>query len=101
MLSLAGSLFAEISPAKLVLSWTMLFVLPGLLLGLTPLVASAWISLIKDKIRIAPDRYLADLDARAPGNRRVPWSPIDSADGGKQFLVAELARDRAGLCDMP
>ncbi len=50
MLSLAGSLFAEISPAKLVVSWTMLFVLPGLLLGLTPLIASAWIILIKDKI---------------------------------------------------
>ncbi|MDQ8731129.1 metallophosphoesterase [Bradyrhizobium sp. LHD-71] len=50
MLSLAGSLFAEISPAKLVLSWTMLFVLPGLLLGLTPLIVSAWIVLIKDRI---------------------------------------------------
>ena len=50
MLSLAGSLFAEISPAKLVVSWTMLFILPGLLLGLTPLIASAWIILIKDKI---------------------------------------------------
>jgi 3',5'-cyclic AMP phosphodiesterase CpdA len=28
----------------------MLFILPGLLLGLTPLVASAWITLIRDKI---------------------------------------------------
>ena len=50
MLALAGSLFAEISPAKLLLSWTMLFVVPALLLGLTPLIASAWITLIKDKI---------------------------------------------------
>jgi predicted MPP superfamily phosphohydrolase len=50
MLSLAGSLFAEISPAKLLLSWTMLFVVPALLLGLTPLIASAWLSLIKDKV---------------------------------------------------
>jgi len=41
LLSLAGSLFAEISPAKLLLSWTMLFVVPALLLGLTPLIASA------------------------------------------------------------
>ena len=41
MLALAGSLFAEISPAKLLLSWTMLFVVPALLLGLTPLIASA------------------------------------------------------------
>ena len=50
MLALAGSLFAEISPAKLLLSWTMLFVVPALLLGLTPLIASAWLTLIKDKI---------------------------------------------------
>lgn len=50
MLALAGSLFAEISPAKLLLSWMMLFGVPALLLGLTPLIASAWLSLIKDKI---------------------------------------------------
>jgi predicted MPP superfamily phosphohydrolase len=50
MLSLAGSLFAEISLAKLFLSWTMLFILPGLLLGLTPLIASAWLSLVSGKI---------------------------------------------------
>lgn len=50
MLSLAGSLFAEISPAKLALSWTTLFVLPALLLGLTPLIASAWLMLVRDKI---------------------------------------------------
>jgi 3',5'-cyclic AMP phosphodiesterase CpdA len=50
LLSLAGSLFAEISPAKLLLSWTMLFVVPALLLGLTPLIASAWLSLVRDKM---------------------------------------------------
>jgi hypothetical protein len=50
LLSLAGSLFAEISPAKLILSWTMLFVVPAFLLGLTPLIASAWLMLVRDKI---------------------------------------------------
>jgi 3',5'-cyclic AMP phosphodiesterase CpdA len=50
LLSLVGSLLAEISLPKLVLSWTMLFVVPGLLLGLTPLVASAWISMVSRKI---------------------------------------------------
>lgn len=50
MLSLAGSLFAEISPAKLVLSWLMLFALPALLLGLSPLIASAWGRLMTSKI---------------------------------------------------
>jgi hypothetical protein len=50
LLSLAGSLLAEISLPKLALSWTMLFVVPGLLLGLTPLVASAWVSMVSRKI---------------------------------------------------
>lgn len=50
LLSLAGSLLAEISLPKLILSWIMLFVIPGLLLGLTPLVASAWIGLVSHKI---------------------------------------------------
>ena len=50
LLSLAGSLLAEISLPKLILSWTMLFVVPGLLLGLAPLVASAWISMVSRKV---------------------------------------------------
>lgn len=50
MLSLAGSLLAEISIPKLALSWIILFLLPGLLLGLTPLVASAWVSMVSGKI---------------------------------------------------
>lgn len=50
LLSLTGSLVAEISLPKLILSWTMLFVVPGLLLGLAPLVASAWVSLVSRKI---------------------------------------------------
>jgi hypothetical protein len=50
LLSLAGSLLAEISLPKLILSWTMLFVVPGLLLGLAPLVASAWVSMVSRKI---------------------------------------------------
>ena len=33
LLSLAGSLLAEVSLPKLLLAWTMLIVLPGILLG--------------------------------------------------------------------
>jgi 3',5'-cyclic AMP phosphodiesterase CpdA len=50
LLSLAGSLLAEISLPKLISSWIMLFVVPGLLLGLAPLVASAWVSMVSRKI---------------------------------------------------
>ena len=45
LLSLAGTMLAEISFPKLILSWIMLFVIPALLLGIAPLVASAWVSL--------------------------------------------------------
>ncbi len=50
MLSLAGSLLVEISIAKLILIWTLLLIVPGLLLGLTPLITSLWLSTVTDKI---------------------------------------------------
>ena len=50
LFSLLGSLLAEISFPKLIWSCTALFVLPGVLLGLTPLVASAWVGMVSRKI---------------------------------------------------
>ena len=50
LFSLLGSLLAEISFPKLIWSCTALFILPGLLLGLTPLVASAWVGMVSRKI---------------------------------------------------
>lgn len=38
MLSLAGSLLVEISLPKLIIAWALLLVVPGLLLGLAPVV---------------------------------------------------------------
>jgi 3',5'-cyclic AMP phosphodiesterase CpdA len=43
LLALAGSLVAEISLPKLVLAWVLLIALPSFLLGMAPLVVSAWI----------------------------------------------------------
>jgi hypothetical protein len=50
LLSLAGSLLSEISLPKLALAWMLLLVLPGLVLGLSPLVASAWVSKVSGNI---------------------------------------------------
>jgi hypothetical protein len=50
LLSLLGSLLAEVSLPKLVLAWSMLIVLPGVLLGLTPLVVTAWLATLSRKI---------------------------------------------------
>ena len=42
LFAIAGSLLAEISLPKLILAWLLLIILPGILLGLAPLVASGW-----------------------------------------------------------
>jgi hypothetical protein len=49
LISLAGSLLAEISLPKLLAAWVILIVLPALMLGLAPLVASIWISTVSSK----------------------------------------------------
>jgi len=46
MLAIAGSLLVEISLPKLLLSWGLMIVLPGLALGAAPLVASAWVKTV-------------------------------------------------------
>jgi hypothetical protein len=43
LFALAGSLVAEISLPKLMLAWVLLIGLPGFLLGIVPLVGSAWL----------------------------------------------------------
>jgi predicted MPP superfamily phosphohydrolase len=50
LISMAGSLLGEISLAKLIVAWLMLFVAPAVLVGLTPLIASAWVSNLAGKL---------------------------------------------------
>jgi hypothetical protein len=42
MLAIAGSLIAEISLPKLALAWIVMIVLPGLAIGMAPLIFTAW-----------------------------------------------------------
>ena len=44
LLAIAGSLLAEISLTKLLLAWTASILLPAAILGLAPLVATAWVN---------------------------------------------------------
>jgi predicted MPP superfamily phosphohydrolase len=53
MLSLFGSLLVEISLPKLILAWILLLVVPGLLLGLAPLVLTEWLGIVVDKVASA------------------------------------------------
>jgi hypothetical protein len=50
MLSLFGSLLVEISLPKLIIAWIMLLVVPGLLLGLAPIVFVEWLTVVTDKL---------------------------------------------------
>ncbi len=50
MFSLAGSLLVEISLPKLIFAWAVLLVLPGLILGLAPILASDWVRLLSSQI---------------------------------------------------
>jgi hypothetical protein len=50
MLSLFGSLLVEISLPKLIIAWVMLLVIPGLLLGLAPIVFVEWLTIVTDKL---------------------------------------------------
>ena len=49
LLGIAGSLLAEISLPKLAAAWGLLVVLPGVLLGLAPLIVSGWLATISRK----------------------------------------------------
>src|SRR4029450_5483009 len=50
LLAIAGSLLVEISLPKLLFAWTVLLLLPAVLLGLAPLLASAWLSTLSERI---------------------------------------------------
>jgi len=50
LLSLAGSLLAEISLPKLLTAWLLLIVVPSLSLGVAPILASTWLAEISGKV---------------------------------------------------
>jgi hypothetical protein len=50
LLAIAGSLLAEISLPKLALAWLLLIMLPGVLLGLSPLIVSGWLATLSRKV---------------------------------------------------
>src|SRR5215475_3126364 len=50
LLAIAGNLLVEISLPKLIFAWTVLLLLPAVLLGLAPLVATAWFTALSDHL---------------------------------------------------
>ena len=96
LLAIAGSLLVEISLPKLLFAWTVLLLLPAVLLGLAPLLVSAWFSTLSDtSCRTDRDRHgpRLDRDRRAGMDRMAPAV----SDRREQFLVAQRARRAARL----
>src|SRR6185436_6286816 len=50
LLAIAGSLLVEISLPKLLFAWTVSLLLPAVLLGLAPLIATAWFSSVSEHV---------------------------------------------------
>ncbi|CAH1662618.1 Calcineurin-like phosphoesterase family protein [Hyphomicrobiales bacterium] len=50
LLAIAGSLLGEINLPKLALAWIILALIPGVLLGLVPLIATAWFSSVSGRV---------------------------------------------------
>ena len=50
LLAMAGTILAEVSLPKLIVSWVVLILLPAMLLGLTPLIISGWLATFSRKI---------------------------------------------------
>src|SRR5258705_4625622 len=50
LLAIAGSLLVEISLPKLLFAWIVSLLLPALLLGIAPLVATAWVSSVSEHV---------------------------------------------------
>jgi predicted MPP superfamily phosphohydrolase len=50
LLAITGSLLVEISLPKLLFAWTISLLLPAVLLGVVPLVASAWLTTVSQHI---------------------------------------------------
>jgi len=83
LISLAGSLLAEISLPKLIAAWLTLIILPAILLGAAPLLASIWISTVSSKVAalttgLLPPLLLALLVAAAWFGSRPLWRIIET-----------------------
>ncbi len=82
MLSLAGSLLAEISPLKLLAAWLLLIGLPGLLLGAAPLIVTLWLAMVS--------RHAASLlDGVGPALVMVPLAALAWFGWRPLLLLAE------------
>src|SRR5215471_10182216 len=76
LLAIAGSLLVEISLPKLLFAWTVSLLLPAVLLGLTPLVATAWLATVSGHILAATEIGAALVLVVLVALGWVGWRPL-------------------------
>ena len=76
LLAIAGSLLVEISLPKLLFAWTVLLLLPSVLLGLAPLLASAWFSTLSEQLAALTEIGAALLLAAVVAVGWIGWRPL-------------------------
>jgi hypothetical protein len=82
LLAIAGSLLVEISLPKLLFAWTVSLVLPAVLLGLTPLVVTAWLATVSGHILALTEIGAALVLAVLAALAWIGWRPL--------FRIAEV-----------
>ena len=101
LLGIAGSLLAEISIPKLLTAWLSLIVLPGVLLGLAPLIASGWLATLSGKIATPLDGIVAAPAARSRRHAGLDRRTAPIPGGGAGLLVPQCVGSAAGLRALP
>jgi hypothetical protein len=76
MLAIAGSLLGEISVAKLAFAWGAQILVPAVLLGLAPLLLTAWISGASERFAEASGVGAALVIIAAIAIARFGWRPV-------------------------
>jgi hypothetical protein len=82
LLAIAGSLLVEISLPKLLFAWTVSLLLPAVLLGLAPLVATAWLSSVSEHILALTEIGAALVLSAIVALGWIGWRPL--------FRIAEI-----------
>ncbi|MCZ8096583.1 MAG: metallophosphoesterase [Burkholderiales bacterium] len=106
MVAIAGSLLAEISLPKLAVAWILMIGVPGLMLGLAPLVGSAWTHALSARLGtlagLGPVLVLAGLFAVAWFGGRAAFRIVEKSFWSLNSLAVQpgYAVFREGLRHM-
>jgi hypothetical protein len=76
LLAIAGSLLAEISLTKLLIAWVASIVLPAAILGLAPLVATAWVGDVLSRLLELYGIGAAIVLLAVAGAGWIGWRPL-------------------------